>query len=60
MKYQATVERDDRWWLVQVPALGYSTQAESREDVEPMARDLIATVLDIDPEDIDVDVSYKP
>jgi hypothetical protein len=41
-------------------ALRYATQARGYRGVETMARDLIATVLDVDEDTFDVQVRYEP
>jgi hypothetical protein len=46
--YEVRVTRDDRWWLVTVPALDAVTQARRLADVDTRARDLIATWLALD------------
>ena len=52
--YSATVERDDKWWMVHVPEIGGLTQARSLAEAEKMARSLIAVSLDVDPDAFDV------
>jgi hypothetical protein len=60
------VTRDGRWWMITVPELnGYisptgtinlsdTTQARHRGEIDAMACDFIATVLDIPIEDVKV------
>ena len=57
--YAATAERDGKFWFVRVtgPDFDYATQARNLREVDLMARDLVATVLDIDPESVQVDVT---
>lgn len=44
-----TFNTNDGWWAIKVVGLKFGyTQAERLEDVEDMARDLIACSLDID------------
>ena len=46
-----TAERDGRWWLVRVPEVPAAfTQARRPDQVEAMAREVIALLLDV-PED---------
>jgi hypothetical protein len=42
--YHVGVERGDQYWLVHVVELDRWTQARTLRDVEPMARDLVATM----------------
>lgn len=62
--YEASVVRDGRFWLITVHADGARfglTQARTLAEVEPMTRDLIATVLDADdPAVFDVSFVYAP
>jgi len=55
-RYRAEVEREGRWWVIDVPEIGYTTQARTISEIEYMARDLIAGAEDIDPHSFDLDV----
>lgn len=57
--YTATAERDGRFWLVHVPAVDRWTQARSLREVEAMAKDLVAVMLDVDPESVRVDLEIR-
>lgn len=55
--YRAVAERDGSWWAIRVRELrGVYSQARRLADVEAMARDAIALVLDIAPNSFDVSV----
>ena len=57
MKLSYTVEarRSGRWWAIDVPELrGVHTLARRLADVELMARDAIAAVLEVSPRSFDV------
>jgi len=56
-RYDVVVTRDGKWWMVRIPAIDGLTQARRLEEAPLMARDYIATVLDISVDDVDVDVS---
>jgi len=65
--YRIRAWREDGWWLAQVigasdgadqAPLNALTQARSLARVEPMSRDLVATVLDAGDGDFDVEVEY--
>ena len=47
---------DDHWWIIEIPCLDVATQAETREEIPEMARDVIETLVD-DPA-LKVDVSF--
>lgn len=53
--YVVDAQRSGRWWAISVPALkGVFSQARRLADVEPMARDAIAAVLDVPPRSFDL------
>ena len=52
--YHVHVERGDRYWLVHVVELDRWTQARTLREVEPMARDLIATMAGTAPDSFDL------
>ena len=55
--YTVEVRRSGRWWAIEVPELrGVFSQARRLADVEPMARDAIAAVLDVSPRSFDITV----
>ena len=55
--YRAHATRDDRYWLVHVPEVDRYTQARTVDEVEPIARDLIAIMTGSDdPVDLEVTV----
>jgi hypothetical protein len=66
--YQVKVWPDDHWWLARVvdassdadtTPLNALTQARSLAKIDPMARDLIATILDADEDAFDVDLVFE-
>lgn len=65
--YQVRVWPDGDWWLARVVAAGDDadpaplnaiTQARSLAKIESMARDLVATILDADEDNFDIDIDY--
>ncbi len=54
--FDARVERDGRFWLIEVDGVGM-TQALSVEEIEPIARDLVALFLDIPADSFDLTIS---
>jgi transcriptional regulator with XRE-family HTH domain len=66
--YQIRVWQEDDWWLARVVAasedadrapLNAVTQARSLAKIESMARDLIATILDADEANFDIELEYE-
>lgn len=57
MKYTARCVRSGGWWAISVPEIkGVFSQARRLDQVEGMAREAIALMLDVDPQSFDVDV----
>ena len=53
--YGVETRRSGRWWAIDVPAVkGAFSQARRLSEVEPMARDAIATILDVSPRSFDL------
>jgi len=57
--YHARVERGDRFWLVHVREVDRWTQARHLREVEEMARDLVAVMLDVDPGSFRLEIAYQ-
>lgn len=56
-RYTAVCRRSGDWWAISVPELkGVHSQAKRLEQVEDMARDAIASFLDVAPGSFDIDV----
>lgn len=60
LTYHVEVTREDGWWMAYVPDLDVLTQAHSWGEVELMARDIVAAVLDVDIDTIAVEVTVVP
>jgi hypothetical protein len=55
--YVAEARRSGRWWAIEVPEVrGAFSQARRLADVEPMARDAIAALLDVPISQVTVEV----
>jgi len=59
MSYQVTVRRDGKWWMVAIPELDGLTQAKRLADAELMAREYIASTLDVAIDSVSVDVELS-
>ncbi len=57
--YNATARRGERYWIIEVPEIGHSTQARNVKEVDVMARDLIAVMLEVPADSFDVDVHFE-
>lgn len=55
--YSAFWRTDGKYFLIYVPAFDSYTQARTPEETEYMARDLIATYLDVESDAFDVTLS---
>jgi hypothetical protein len=56
-EYKVEVERDGRWWMIHVPEIDQITQARRINEIEDMARSLIAFSTDQPISDITVHVA---
>ena len=45
--YTAIVTRDEKWWMVSIPAIDGLTQARRLSEASEMAREYIAVTLDV-------------
>jgi hypothetical protein len=57
--YDVTVRRDGRLWYVEIPALDGATQARTLSEVDVMARDYIANVLEVSESAIELEVHLE-
>lgn len=57
-EYRARVHREGAWWVVEVEDVGV-TQARRLDQVEHMARDLVAAMLDIDAQNVRVTFTFE-
>ena len=57
--YTALVSRDGRFWHVEVPEIDRVTQARNLNEVESMARDLVAIMTGIEPDSFELDVRVQ-
>lgn len=58
--YRVDVVRDEGWWIMhaRIPRTIIYSQAQRVDDVEPMIRDAIAGVLDVDPESFAIELTF--
>jgi hypothetical protein len=57
--YEARAQWSEGWWIVRIPELELVTQADESDEIEWMARDVIATMLELDVADVGVRVSFE-
>ena len=55
--YRAEAEPDGAFWRIRVPGLARTTQARDRDEIEPMARDLIAIMGDVPADSFRLDLT---
>jgi hypothetical protein len=60
LNYTARCRREGRWWVVEVPELGHTTQARRLDKVDEMVRSLVQMFTDDDPSSatVTVDVAF--
>jgi len=59
VKYKVKVNRDGRWWMIEVPDLDVLSQARRLGEVERMARELIAVTTGSKIEGVEVDIELS-
>lgn len=57
--YKATATREGRWWIVTVSELDAVTQARNVAEIDVMARGLVAALLDVEEDSVNVDVELR-
>lgn len=57
--YPAIARKGDHYWLVEVAELGYTTQARRLSEIELMARDLVAVMLQVDAATVQIRVDLQ-
>ncbi len=58
--YRVEVEHGQRWWIVTIPEVPSAhTQVQHLREVEPMAREVIALMLDIPEDSFGLDIETK-
>lgn len=57
--YEVITWREEGWWVIDIPALGVATQARRLDQVEAMARDVIATWCEVETDSFDVEVNPR-
>lgn len=55
--YHAQVKRGDKYWVIYVPEVDRYTQARHVREIETMARDLVAVMVEAEPDSFDLEVS---
>lgn len=58
-RFRVEVTEEDGWWMIRVPLFDLTTQAETWDEVEEMAVDVIACHMEMDPAAVDVEVFYN-
>ncbi|MUK02809.1 antitoxin HicB [Vibrio cholerae] len=54
--FNATARREGKWWVIEIPELGQTTQARTFAEIKVMATDLAAVMRDVDPSEVEVSV----
>ncbi len=57
--FTATVRRDGRWWLVNIPQLDTAGQARTLVEADDVAREVIGLFLDVDPDTVSVAIEVE-
>lgn len=55
--YRVRAERSGRWWAIEVPGVPNAvSQARRIDQLEDMAREVVALLLEVDPDSFDLDI----
>lgn len=57
--FNATARREGKWWVIEIPELGQTTQARNVAEIQEMATDLAAIIRNVDPSEVQVTVSIQ-
>ena len=57
--YEAIAEREHDWWIITVPEIDQVTQARVVSEIDTMARDLVAAILDVEEDEVEVSVKIQ-
>ncbi|MCV0334077.1 hypothetical protein [Microbacterium sp.] len=57
--YEAVARRDGRFWFIEIPELELFTQARTLDEIDEMAREVIAISLEIPAESFGVHVGVE-
>ena len=56
---EAIAHKEGKWWEIHIHELDRVTQASRTKDIQDMATDLAATVLNVDPDQVTVHVTLR-
>lgn len=56
---EAVAHKEGKWWMIHIHELDQVTQASRAKDIQDMATDLAAAVLDLDPDEVQVNVTLR-
>ncbi|MFK4637222.1 DNA-directed RNA polymerase specialized sigma subunit [Paenarthrobacter histidinolovorans] len=59
-EFEAIAHKEGKWWEIHIHELDRVTQASRTKDIQAMATDLAAVVLDVDPDEVTVHVTLRP
>ncbi|GAA4668553.1 hypothetical protein [Frondihabitans cladoniiphilus] len=59
LTYDVTVSRDGSLWLLEIPALGGRAEARWLGEAETVARAFVADFEDVDPDDVELDITVE-
>lgn len=57
--FEATATRDGKWWFIEIPELDTVGQARTVTEISEVAREVAALWLNIDPSDVEVNVTVR-
>lgn len=58
-EFEAIAHKEGKWWKIHIHELDRVTRASRTKDIQSMAADLAATVLNVDPDQVTVHVTLR-
>ncbi|MUK01626.1 hypothetical protein GM708_06605 [Vibrio cholerae] len=57
--FDAIARREGKWWVIEIPKLGQTTQARTVAEIKEMATDLAAVMQDVDRSEVRVNITVN-
>ena len=58
-EFEAIAHKEGKWWEIRIHQLNQAARASRAKDIQDIAADLVATTLNLDPEDVTVHVTLR-
>ena len=58
-EFEAIAHKEGKWWQIRIHQINQAARASRAKDIQDIAADLVATTLNLDPEDVTVHVTLR-